>query len=193
MAAQRLGSILTNVTGTSKQLLRVNEAETGFEFVSPASLPTYTITNDITDRAIDANNITLDEVGDVLSTLIKDMATIYSGGPAKFQWSTSEQEWPFELDDSGRTLYCKKMNIGALPNNGIKNTAHNISSLTDIRKLFKFWSYSQTNAGNTLQILNPDGYPGYQTSVEVNQTNVIFITQGANSGYDGIIYLMYAK
>lgn len=296
MAAKRLGSFLSNVTGTAGQVLRVNSEETGFEMFTPTTIPSYSVTNKTVDRVINADDVTLDEVADVLSTLIDDLSAIGSTGATQqvftsqeythtnsdsgttytlthnfgkvpdkivcyykntankwvesdqlnisganlygiqlydptngdtensakvkayrineqstvqiyfkcfilgqvaqinpFQWSTSEQVWPFEKDDQGRTLYCKKMNVGALPNTGTKNTAHNISSLTDIRKLFKFWSYAQTNASNTIQILLPDPYPGYETSVEVNQTNVIFICQNNNSGYDGIIYLIYAK
>jgi hypothetical protein len=130
MSAQRLGSILTNITGTSGQILRVNTAETGFEFVSPPVMPVYTITNDTTDRIIDANNSNLDELSDVLSTLIKDVNTTYigAGGISPFTWSTSEQTWPFEKGPSGETLYAKEISLGALPNSGEKDVAHGISN-----------------------------------------------------------------
>jgi len=36
------------------------------------SLPTYTVTNDTEDRVIDADNITINKLADILSTFIKD-------------------------------------------------------------------------------------------------------------------------
>ena len=154
MAAQRLGSILTNVTGTSKQVFRVNTAETGFEFVTPATLPTYTITNDTTDRTIDANNTNLDEVSDVLSTLVKDVTAIYSGtsGSTTFQWSTSEQIWPFEKSSNGSTLYAKQIDFGALPNNGQKNVAHGISNFNAGDDTFKCIVIRKVNSTYYIQM-----------------------------------------
>ena len=58
------------------------------------------------------------------------------GGVEEFEWSTSEQVWPFEKDASGNTLYCKEIDFGALPNAGTKNVSHNISGLT-IPDIFK--------------------------------------------------------
>ena len=49
------------------------------------------------------------------------------GGVEEFQWSTSEQVWPFEKTADGKTLYCKEVDFGALPNNGTKNVNHGIS------------------------------------------------------------------
>jgi len=73
MAARRLGTVLTNITGTSGQLLRVKIDESGFEFITPASLPSYTITNDSLDRVIDCSNSNIDELANILATLIKDL------------------------------------------------------------------------------------------------------------------------
>ena len=50
--AKRFGEISSKVEGAANQLLRVNSAGTAFEFVDPASLPAYTVTNPSTDRAI---------------------------------------------------------------------------------------------------------------------------------------------
>ena len=188
MAAQRLGSILTNVTGTSKQLLRVNEAETGFEFVSPASLPAYTITNDTTDRAIDANNVNLDELADVVSTLIKDMANIYSGagGISAFTWSTSEQVWPFEKDELGRTLYCKQLDTGALPDNGAVFTNHNISSF-DHSRVFKVYGKA-TYSGASMSII-----PNLYTFYSIRTTQIVIVTNANVSQYTTTTHMIYAK
>jgi len=186
MAAQRLGSILTNVTGTSNQILRVNTAETGFEFVSPASLPAYTVTNDTTDRVINANDTNLDEMADVLSTLIKDMATIYNGGPAAFTWSTSEQVWPFEKSLSGETLYCKAVNVGTLPNTGVSFTNHNISSFAP-SKLFKLYGYGYGPTPYAIVI------PCEYMNMSINSTQVILSDQVDWTAYSGYVYIVYAK
>lgn len=164
MAAKRLGSALTNIEGTSKQLLRVKEDESGFEFVAPASIPTYTITNETIDRVMNADDVTLDELADVLGTLIEDLAAAgltAGGGVSSFTWSASEQVWPFEKDSSGNTLYCIEVDCGAMPNAGDKNVAHGISSL-DCLKVFKLYGVSAhstavfqvsaANCGNDLQI-----------------------------------------
>jgi hypothetical protein len=143
MAAKRLGQALSDVEGTSKQLLRVKEDETGFEFVEPSTISEYTITDYDEDRELDASNTTLDELADVVATLIEDLADAGlsgAGGVSAFQWSTSEQVWPFEKARDGSTLYCKEIDFGALPNNGTKSVAHNIghnnkSSIHDFRGL----------------------------------------------------------
>ncbi len=44
------------------------------------TLPTYTITNDVVDRAYDANATTVDELADVLGTLIDDLGAAGMGG-----------------------------------------------------------------------------------------------------------------
>ena len=52
---------------------------------------------------------------------------IGGGGIEEFQWSTSEQVWPFEKTSDGKTLYCKEIICGAAPENGIKQVTHNIT------------------------------------------------------------------
>ena len=180
MAAQRLGSILTNVTGTSNQILRVNTAESGFEFVSPASLPAYTITNDTTDRIIDANNSNLDELSDVLSTLIKDVNTTYigGGGISPFTWSTSEQTWPFEKGSSGETLYAKEVSLGTLPTTGFKNVAHGISNFNAGNDTFDFSvtvRTSSTAAEQTPICLIDNSQLTYQVWAGILDSNIYIV------------------
>lgn len=131
MAAKRLGEALSEIQGTSKQLLRVKTDESGFEFVDPATIPSYTITNSATDRTMNADETTIDELADVLSTLIADLdaagLTGGAGGLEAFQWSTSEQVWPFEKDLNGNTIYCKEFYVSSLPNTGAADTAINAS------------------------------------------------------------------
>jgi hypothetical protein len=56
--------------------LTVNSTGVAFNGQSPAARPDYTCTNATTDRTIDANATTLDEVADVLCTVIADQIAI---------------------------------------------------------------------------------------------------------------------
>jgi len=196
MAAKRLGQFLSNVTGTSGQILRVKSDESGFEMFTPAGLPTYTITNDTTDRTIDADVTTADELADVLATLIKDITTLV-GGPVAFQWSSSEQVWPFEKDDSGNILYCKQIDCGTLPNSGNSNTSHNIPSLNTL-KVHKVeglvFGPTSTDYALPLNMTRSDGY-NYTVSVWMQYT-VVTIQTGFNYGTYGWtakVRVIYAK
>lgn len=51
------------------------DGEVGFNGQAPSTPETYTETNVTTDRAFDANATTLDELADVLGTLIGDLRT----------------------------------------------------------------------------------------------------------------------
>jgi hypothetical protein len=43
--------------------------------LSPVAFATYTVTNGLTDRTYDANSTTVNELADVLATLINDLKT----------------------------------------------------------------------------------------------------------------------
>jgi hypothetical protein len=190
MAAKRLGQFLSNVTGTSGQILRVKVDESGFEMFTPAGLPTYTITNDTTDRVIDADVTTSDEIVDVLCTLIKDITTLV-GGPVAFQWSTSEQVYPFEKDSSGNTLYCKEVDFGALPNAGVKSVAHGI----DVAKVFSV--IASANNGSASRIPVPSTWNStagaYDVFLELQTSNITIQDWIDWSMYSCKVRLIYAK
>ena len=194
MAAKRLGQFLSNVTGTSGQILRVKADESGFEMFTPAGLPTYTITNDTTDRVIDADVTTIDELTDVVSTLIKDITTLV-GGPVAFQWSTSEQVWPFEKDLSGRTLYCKEIDLGDLPQNGIKTTSlGNINT----QKIFKYYGATRHIGSDQFKGLPAVyGNPAiYGISLFIGAPagiNLLTFTTDFGTGWSTWIRIIYAK
>jgi len=197
MAAQRLGSILTNVTGTSNQILRVNTAETGFEFVAPASIPAYTITNETTDRVMDANDVTMDKVADILGTLIEDLAAAGltgGGGVSAFTWSTSEQVWPFEKGPSGETLYCKESTALTLPNNGYANWTHNISGF-NVAKVFKLddivWSTTNSTVWQMSDLAAANAGNHYKYA---GLTTLSFRVYNQDmSAYSGKIRIIYWK
>jgi hypothetical protein len=196
MAAKRLGSVLTNITGTAGQLLRVKTDESGFEFYTPTGLPTYTITNDTTDRAIDADVTTIDELADVVSTLIKDITTLV-GGPVAFQWSTSEQVYPFEKGSNGETLYAKQVTISSFPNNGSQNYPHGISGLgSGTSRVKQIWGVVYRGNGLVARPM-PYAHANGQYTIELltDETNIII---GTGSNYfaldgSGYVRLIYSK
>jgi hypothetical protein len=297
MAAKRLGSCLTNIQGTAGQLLRVKTDESGFEFVTPATIPAYTVTNKTVDRALDANDTTLDELADVVGTLIDDLTAIGSPGAvqsvyvsgtyshtgsntpetftithnlgsepdyvacqvldnnnlwvnmgdmyisgsqvygamaltdnnasanvtsfmvyqyqyyglntrtirficaklgqvaqvAPFQWSSSEQVWPFEKDRNGNTLYCKEVDCGTLPNNGYGYTNHNISNL-DVLKVHSCTGKAVLS-GSSYTFL-PYAYPSSTADpigLWCNATQIVIKT-GTNWGaFQAMARMIYAK
>ena len=114
------------------------------------------------------------------------------GGVEEFEWSTSEQVWPFEKDASGNTLYCKEIDFGSLPNNGAKNVAHNITNFV----LFKFENKARHAPSGTtivLTFITQGSMPSGYLHTEINDTN-IFVNSGRDATmYSGTYRLIYTK
>jgi hypothetical protein len=313
MAAKRLGAALTNVTGTASQLLRVKSDESGFEFYTPATIPVYAVTNKTLDRAIDCSNSDIDEIANVLGTLIDDLAALgpavsgsqsrfvsqeythtanvssgtsytlnhnfgsepdliicqaklpsgdgvwkivndmvlsvsdyygmevvdpgsslntsvvrlfgiaYHDGsvPAQisgtvtvrflcfklgiatqtqaFQWSASEQVYPFEKASDGSTLYCKEIYFGTLPDTGSKSVAHNISPSLTPSKVHAFYGIlSNDSLGDVYQLgfasqASQFGAPIVLVFLGVNVNVYTGTAYYANNGHTAKIRIIYAK
>jgi len=300
MAAKRLGQFLSNVTGTSGQLLRVKTDESGFEFVTPATIPAYTISNKTVDRALNCTNSNLDELANVVGTLIDDLTAIgapgstqqvyqsgtysntnsnqgtsytinhnlgivpdmikvysldngqyqewpsmqidngvvygfksdgswtttsakvrvysnsVSGGSpiniifrvfvigqvaqvAPFQWSTSEQIYPFERALDGSTLYCKYISAGAMPNSGWASIAHNIPNWSPSKlHRMNIYCYSANDQGSPSHVPLPyNDSNGNASGVMVYGLTIINLFSKTNyysaNGYAAHIYLIYSK
>jgi hypothetical protein len=200
MAAKRLGSALGNVQGTSNQLLRVKTDESGFEFVNPASIPSYTLSNITTDRIIDGTTTTIDEIARVLGTLIQDLTDAGltgAGGISAFTWSTSEQVWPFEKHDDGSTLYCRYVDFGALPNSGTKTVAHNISGLTaDKMAAFRF-NVKSSSYVSFYSMDGGSGWSGHGVGARIDPAdNIVCNTSSSffsSNSFTGRAYIIYSK
>jgi hypothetical protein len=195
MAARRLGTVLTNITGTSGQILRVKTDESGFEFYTPAGLPTYTNSNVTTDRSYDADITTIDELADVLGTLIADINTLI-GGPVAFQWSSSEQVYPFEKAADGSTLYCKEINFGAWPNNGTKSVPHGITWIGgfDTTKLHRIEGRVWNDTATWVACI-PYAHPtdGFSPATYITATDISLYNQLDLSNWSCVIRLIYKK
>ena len=295
MAAKRLGSVLTNITGTSGQLLRVKTDESGFEFVTPSTIPSYSVSNKTIDRAINCSNSNVDELANVLGTLIDDLTAIgapgstqqvyqsgtysntnsnqgtsytinhnlgivpdmikvysldngqyqewpsvqidnsvvygfqsdgswtttsakvrvfsnpLSGGSpiniifrvfvigqvaqvAPFQWSTSEQVWPSEKGDNGETIYCRKVVVGSLPNNG-EITQTLPTGITQAKVIRYYGKAVGSQSGEQLWYLLPHVQANTNYQICLRLVDGAFkIGNIANySGLTGTVYILYAK
>lgn len=88
----------------------------------------------------------------------------------------------------GKPIYRKVIDVGALPNNTSKNTAHNISSFDNIISITGYaengtqWTPlpHASDANNTLTV-----YAG--------ATNVTVVTYADKTSYNGIVVLEYTK
>jgi len=71
------GTVTIYKSDGTTQLIRGNNTGIGFFGATPvAQLTAYTITNDTTDRAYDANATTVDELADIMATLYRDLKSI---------------------------------------------------------------------------------------------------------------------
>lgn len=83
------------------------------------------------------------------------MIRLVGNSVSTFQWSNSEQVWPFEKSKLGYTLYCKEIAFGTLPNSAVKQVAHGITELAaDVKRLFKE-QYIVTSNGQSFPAANP--------------------------------------
>jgi hypothetical protein len=190
----RFGSIHSELEGAANQQLKVNSGGTEFVMVNPPTLPSYTITNDAADRAMDAADVTLDEVANVLGTLIKDLATLYDGGVAAFEWSTSEQIYPYEKGFNGETLYCKVVSFSAAV--GWSGAAHGVTNFR-LHRMTAFVKDSTwaggANCYANIPMTLPDNPTGYGISLHTD-TTMISCRIGANiGGGTAYVYLIYSK
>jgi hypothetical protein len=122
------------------------------------------------------------------------------GGVEEFEWSTNEQVWPFEKDTDGGTLYCKKVDFGALPSNGIKKISDTIplSSMLQIHRLWGVAKSSDSEKGGLIALphCQPSG-EGFNVELRYLEEAILYIRTGHTwwSGYNytGLAYVIYGK
>ena len=125
------------------------------------------------------------------------MLRLVSAGGAveEFQWSTSEQVYPFEKGHNGETLYAKFIDFGNLPNSGTKQVSHNISNFREFRSFTRGYypdghqydfarePIPQTHVSSILSCI----------SISYNTTNVTINTGSNRSEEKALVYLIYSK
>jgi len=85
-----------------------------------------------TDYSVSGDTITFIVAPTGGSVIVVDYVFgVTTSSSTAFQWSTSEQIWPYEVTDAGETIFCKQFNIASFPNNGNVDTAHGVAGLIE--------------------------------------------------------------
>jgi hypothetical protein len=110
-------------------------------------------------------------------------------GVSSFQWSTSEQVWPFEKTYDGKTLYCKYFQI-TMGGSGAEIN-HNISGGNVIARIRKLWGMTRGNIAimgeaRPLPFVERNDYSGYNVDLKIDNTKIMLYTQ-IPSSYNGIV------
>ena len=116
-------------------------------------------------------------------------------GVEEFQWSTSEQVYPFEKGHNGETLYAKFIDFGNLPNTGTKQVSHNISNFREFRSFSRGY-YPDGHMYDFVREPLPQAhtiYIGSCIGVYYNETSVSIVTGSNRSEEKALVYLIYSK
>ena len=89
----------------------------------------------------------------------------------------------------GRPIYRKTIDCGALPNNAIKNVAHNITDLDLVTKCYGCARH------DIYRILLPNAGNVSSSTIEVyvNDTDIVIHANGDRSKYNGYVTIEYTK
>ena len=114
-----------------------------------------------------------------------------------FKWSTSEQVYPFQLADDGSPLYCKQIDMGLVPNAGIKQLSHGIPSL-DLTKIFHIsGSANSSSSEGSLAVNHTQWDSTYSVVVRLVGTTIIEVQAQQAHWYNNNYYvkarLVYGK
>ena len=114
------------------------------------------------------------------------------GGASNFQWSSTEQVWPFELWNDGSTLYCKEINIGLLAN--ASNVAYPLTSIYSgltAEKVHSFSGVARNGVGRIINIPHPNPAP-HEVAIDCLTGN-LYVTTASNAwiAYTGYIKVVY--
>jgi len=107
-----------------------------------------------------------------------------------FEWSASEQVWPFEKTSAGETLYCKEIAVASYPNNGFLAVAHNISGFDDT-DLFSLDLVGARTATDAIDATYYDG--GTYIGKRVATSNMYIHTSHDFTQMSGHFRIIYKK
>ena len=117
------------------------------------------------------------------------MQSVSSNAVAKYL-SYSETEHKTGGLFNGKPVYCKYIDLGAMPNSTTKNVRHNISNL-DVKNILKLNGFF-TNTSSTFQFPYRD--TGSATAYLIVNSTYIIITDNTNlSSFNGYAYIEYTK
>lgn len=117
---------------------------------------------------------------------------------SSFTWSTSEQVWPFEKDELGRTLYSKKIDFGAVPNNGWKSVSHGLGPNFDCTKVLKISGLYRLSTGLKVFVFVHTWSDASSTEFAMDGSNISLYSGNGiygplAAGQPLFVYLTYAK
>lgn len=108
-------------------------------------------------------------------------------GVSSFQWSSTEQAWPFEKAADGSTLYCKELNLGYGTPNTPDSNPHSIPSFSP-EKLHSCTVFMRQPGSDAVTL------PFFNTYWQITTTNlIIYYDNNAWGSYEAIAKLIYAK
>lgn len=112
--------------------------------------------------------------------------------PLQRLWTTTEY-WTGMYGEGGTKQYAKVVDVGALPNNTTKNTAHSISNI-DVDNLIEIVGYAKDGTDVTsLPLALKSGAATIFAEVYVNATNVRTETNADLTAWDGQVWIAYEK
>ena len=120
------------------------------------------------------------------------VTTLEGASASAFNWTTSEQTWPFETLN-GTTLYAKRVDCGTTFGAGaLINTAHGITGLANIHRV---WGTLEDSALYTLPWTNGlgDGTSVGTFGIWVDATNAVIRCYTNRDGFQAWAYLIYTK
>jgi len=128
---------------------------------------------------------TLPEANKITDTNMNEIKTAINNSTT---YSTTEHIIGTWL--TGKPIYSKTINFGALPNNSQKSVAHNISNIDKIIN-YKGIAYSGTTF-RTLPACSPLNQT-YNIDLYVDTTNIYIITGSNRTGYTSYVTIEYTK
>lgn len=114
-------------------------------------------------------------------------------GVSSFQWSETEQVYPFEKASDGSTLYCKEVYAGNLAANGVRTVAHNIAGFQP-DKLFSLKAISTDGSSQWRLPLSAawPADPSYSCTVGIAANDILFYV-GGSAQSNVFVQIIYAK
>lgn len=141
----------------------------------------------LSDIGINKNPVqgTLDVAGDIYSNGEK-LATEARLEP---DYSTGEQLTGRKWID-GKSIYLKVISAGSLPNNSLKNVAHNITSLGAVINIYGYYK-SGTTIFPAVRVDTSNVI--YGVGLYISGSDIVISTGADRTGYSGYIVLEYTK
>jgi hypothetical protein len=113
------------------------------------------------------------------------------GSVAAFQWSSSEQVYPFERASNGSILYCKEIDMGFLTNKGGKTLPHAIDNYSP-HKIHSITGMIYNTVGGDAVAINSMAYGGNYCILDGSNISV-YTPQADWTTYKCNVRLIYFK